>query len=76
FDVVSSAISGLFDDHPSAQSTRQRLARLSDVESDLLFYLHLLKRYVSASSPDNLVEDDRKVLHLPDPNLRAAAGIG
>lgn len=57
FDVVSSALGGLFDDNARQETPRTRLQKLSDVESDLLFYLQLLKRYVSATSVENLLPE-------------------
>lgn len=65
FDVVSSAVSGLFEDSPYRHTPRERLSKLSDVESDLLFYLQLLKRYVTSTSPENLLTEDRNVVSLP-----------
>lgn len=64
FDVVSSAVTGLFDDGMRDFSPRERLSKLADVESDLLFYLQLLKRYVATSHADGLTSDDDNVLSL------------
>lgn len=74
FDVVSSAISGIFDDGSlPAHSPKVRLSRLSDVESDLLFYLQLLKRYVTASSLAGEPLEAPKVVNFPRPNGVAVA---
>lgn len=73
FDVVSSAIGGLFDDHTARSSPRERLSRLSDVESDLLFYLQLLKRYVSAANAETILPPPRPVPQLPNMPRRAEA---
>ena len=72
FDIVSSAISGLFEDSTFKSSAQERLQQFSDVENDLLFYLELLKRYIVSSNDPEVLAHQSNVYRLAEPDDRGA----
>lgn len=66
FDIVSSVVSGLFNDDTGPVATSGRLDRFAEVETDLLFYLELLKRYIKSTADPQELTMDKKVLRLSE----------
>lgn len=66
FDIVSSVVAGLFNDDSGPVATRGRLDRFAEVESDLLFYLELLKRYIKSTGDPQELPPENKVLRLSE----------
>ncbi|KMW60300.1 hypothetical protein AIOL_000453 [Candidatus Rhodobacter oscarellae] len=68
FDVVSNVLGGLFGDDTAQRSAQERLSRFTELESELLFYLELLKRYIKSAGEFAELQ--------PPPNVFALASAG
>ena len=64
FDIVSGAVVDVLDDTVPRRAAPNQIASYSDVESDLLFYLALLKRFICATNSANTRPPDESVLAL------------